>query len=329
MNFRNKVNFILNIGLPIIFMLLFGAVFGHQSGNINVFYYSDRNISFNNSSWKKLDEEPSLDNLNQLKTLNADIVVIAKNGKIEVYYLSSISQIGPEINLFIGKYMADVKEEKIFNIEVEPIVLKRQLNNLEYIMIGVIAISLLSVGMNAGVSVFSTYVRYGLFNRFTVTPVKPIKLLISLTSAQIFTGIISSVLILLLANLFYKVNLFLNVYYSLLFILVVISAVMISLAVGVVLSLLFKKSAQGISSFLYTIFIFFSGVYFPINYLPKSLRIISYFLPPRYVHMLFQKVYMIDSMSNMSFWLLNVCFILIGLFLGTYSTIKFLKPERN
>ncbi|MFN6992336.1 MAG: ABC transporter permease [Fervidobacterium sp.] len=244
MNFRNKVNFILNVGLPIIFMLLFGAVFGKPSGNINVFYYSDRNISYTNSSWKKLDEEPSLDSLNQLKTLNADVVVIAKNGKIEVYYLSTISQIGPEINLFLGKYMAEVNEEKIFNIEVVPITLKRQLNNLEYIMIGVIAISLLSVGMNAGVSVFSNYVRYGLFKRFTVTPVKPLRLLLSITSAQIFTGIISSVLILLLANLVYKVNLFLNVYYSLLFILVVISAVMISLAVGVVLSLLFKKSAQ-------------------------------------------------------------------------------------
>lgn len=305
-------------------MLLFGAVFGSSNDNVKVYYYSDRDIAIDSISWINLEKSPTL---SELKKLKADAAVIAKNGKVEVYYLSSISQIGPKLNLFISRYAASPKGESVFNVEVKPIKLKRELNELEYMMIGIIAISLLSIGMNAGVGIFSNYVSYGLFKRFTVTPVKPFELLISATGAQIFAGIISSIIILVLSNVVYKVNLFVGFKHVFLFILVVISAVMISLAVGVFLSLLFKKAAQSISSLLYTIFIFFSGVYFPINYLPKSVRVISYFLPPRYIHMLFQKVYMIDSMNNLTFWTLNVSFILVGLFLGTYATVKFLSPK--
>lgn len=47
------------------------------------------------------------------------------------------------------------------------------MSEIEYIMIGVMVVSLPSVGLNAGVSFFSKYVRYGLFKRFMETSVKP------------------------------------------------------------------------------------------------------------------------------------------------------------
>lgn len=325
MNFRNKFMIVLNLILPVVFMLLFGSVFGTQGSGPKVLYYSDRELYIDNKSWTKIDKEPA--SLEEIKNMKSDILIVAKNGKIDVYYLTTISQSNPEIMLFRNKYLSAKGEKSVFEIVEHQIKLRRELNELEYIMIGVISISLLSVGMNAGVSIFSTYVRYGLFRRFNVTPVKPLSLLISSTGAQIITGFISSVLILILSKIVYGVNLFVKLSYIPLFLLVVIASVMLNLSVGVLLSLLFKKSAQSVSSLLYTVFIFFSGVYFPIAYLPKSLRILSYFMPPRYVHMLFQKVYEVDSLSDPTFFVLNIFFVILGLSVGSYATKKFLKPS--
>jgi len=52
------------------------------------------------------------------------------------------------------KYASVRNEKPIINVVEHEIKFSRQLSDLEYIMIGVIAISLLSVGMNAGVMLF-------------------------------------------------------------------------------------------------------------------------------------------------------------------------------
>jgi ABC-2 type transport system permease protein len=193
-------------------------------------------------------------------------------------------------------------------------------------MIGVIAISLLSVGMNAGVTLFSEYVQYGLFKRFMLTNVNRLYLLLSATGAQIITGIISSGLVIAISWLIFKVNLFISPQFIFMYLFVVFASIMVSLGLGIFLSLIFKKSASTIAQILYTIFMFFSGVYFPITFLPKPLQIVSYFTPPRYMHMLFQKVYGIDTISIQGFWITCVLFIIIGAALGSYAIGKFLKP---
>lgn len=325
MNFRNKFTLVLNLILPIVFMLLFGSIFGTEGSGSKVLYYSDRELYMENKSWTKLSQEPY--GLEDIKKMKADIVVIAKNGKIDIYYLNTISQSEPELFLFRNKYLSAKSTSSVFDITERSVKFRRELNELEYIMIGVMAISLLSIGMNAGVSIFSNYVRYGLFKRFATTPVNSLVLLLSCSGAQILTGLISSILILFLSKIVYKVDLFVKFDHLPLFLMVVISAVMLNLSIGVLLSLLFAKSAQSISSLLYTIFIFFSGVYFPISFLPTSLRILSYLMPPRYIHILFQKVYGIESISNINFFSLNVLFIVSGLLLGAYATKKFLKPS--
>lgn len=323
MNFRNKFLLIMNLILPIIFMLMFGAVFGKQSGAYKVAYYSDRDINIESGNWVKIDKPSDVESI---KALKFDIVILAEKGKIDVYYLSSMAQSERDVLLFRTKYSSAQNQSSVIEIKAHNLELERQLSDLEYIMIGVIAVSLLSVGLNAGVSIFSKYVRYGLFKRFMVTKVKPAHLLFSSVGAQLITGIISSFIILILSRLVFGVNLFVKLHDIPLYIAVVFASVMINLSIGVLLSLFFKKAAESISSLIYTIFIFFSGVYFPITIIPKSLRIISYFTPPRYVHMMFQKLYGVNSMDNVLFFVLIIGFSFFGLLLGSYAIKKFLKP---
>lgn len=322
-NFRNGFLFFMNIILPVVLLLLFGSVFGKQESQITVAFYSDRQLTDLNSSWNRLESIPTVE---EMKEMDSDIVIIANDGKIDVYLLSSFSSVDSEVTMFRLKYASAQNEKPIVNIVENKITFKRQLSDLEYIMIGVIALSLFSVGMNAGVTLFSEYVQYGLFRRFMLTNVNRLYLLLSATGAQIITGIISSGLVIAISWLIFKVNLFISPQFIFMYLFVVFASIMVSLGLGVVLSLIFKKSASTIAQILYTIFMFFSGVYFPITFLPKPLQIVSYFTPPRYMHVLFQKVYGIDIISIQGFWITCVLFIVIGAALGSYAIGKFLKP---
>jgi len=313
----------MNIILPVVLLLLFGSVFGKQESQITVAFYSDRQLTDLNSNWNRLESIPTVE---EMKEMDRDIVIIANDGKIDVYLLSSFSSVDSEVTMFRLKYASAQNEKPIVNIVENKITFKRQLSDLEYIMIGVIAISLFSVGMNAGVTLFSEYVQYGLFRRFMLTNVNRLYLLLSATGAQIITGIISSGLVIAISWLIFKVNLFISPQFIFMYLFVVFASIMVSLGLGVVLSLIFKKSASTIAQILYTIFMFFSGVYFPITFLPKPLQIVSYFTPPRYMHVLFQKVYGIDIISIQGFWITCVLFIVIGAALGSYAIGKFLKP---
>ncbi|MGC8903192.1 MAG: ABC transporter permease [Fervidobacterium sp.] len=322
-NFRNRFFLVMNIVLPIIFMLMFGAIFGKSSTGSVVAYYSDRKIA-EDGTWIKLDKIPTID---EIKKSKFDIVIVAYESKINVYYVSSISRSSLDVAIFRTKYDSSEHGKSVIKVKENKVELGKGLNELEYIMIGVLSISLLSVGMNAGVGIFSTYVRYGLFKKFMVTPVNPLVLLFSSINAQIITGLFSSFILIVLARLVFSVDLFVSLSKIPIYFVVVLSSVMVNLALGVLLSLIFKKSAQSVSSFLYTIFNFFSGVYFPLDFLPKTVRFVSYFSTPRYVHMLFQKLYGINSIGNVPFLILNILFVLSGLLAGGYAMRRFLTPS--
>jgi len=81
-------------------MLLFGSVFGTQGSGPKVLYYSDRELYMDNNSWTKIDKEPA--SLEEIKNMKSDILIVAKNGKIDVYYLTTISQSNPEIIEILG-----------------------------------------------------------------------------------------------------------------------------------------------------------------------------------------------------------------------------------
>ncbi len=54
---------------------------------------------------------------------------------------------------------------------------------------------------------------------------------------------------------------------------------------GAIIVLLFKETttAANVASILFTVMIFFSGVYFPLTIIPKHIRIFSYIFPLTYV----------------------------------------------
>jgi len=73
--------------------------------------------------------------------------------------------------------------------------------------------------------------------------------------------------------------------------------------------------------------LFFSGVYFPITFLPPKLRILSFFMPARYVADAVRYTLGLQSMSILSFWLINTVFLITGSILLWVASEISLKPE--
>ncbi|SHN65936.1 ABC transporter permease [Fervidobacterium gondwanense] len=322
-NFRNKFLFFMNILLPVVFIILFGAVFGKQESGQSVGYFSDRPLSFEAAGWQELENIPDND---EIEKSSFDAIVVAREGKIDVYIKSALFENSYDLEAFKLKY-ASANRTSIINVKAHQITIGKNLSDLEYIMIGVISISLLSVGLNAGVNIYTDYVRYGLFKRLATTPISASNLLISSVGANIITGLISSFLVILTSKILFKADIVIPPSRVPIYILVVISSVLLNLALGALIGLSFRKAAKGVAQLLYTLFIFFSGVYFPIEFMPKSYRIVSYITTPRYVHMLFQKVYDIDVLSNTAFFILVTSFTLLGFIVGSYSIKLHLKQR--
>uniref|UniRef100_A0A7V4KEZ0 ABC transporter permease n=1 Tax=Fervidobacterium pennivorans TaxID=93466 RepID=A0A7V4KEZ0_FERPE len=325
LNLRNRFLFFMNILLPIVFLILFGAVFGKQQTGASVAFYSDRELDIDFENWTKLSTVPTNE---EIKSNPYDAIIIGKDGKIQVFSKSNLLQIDYELQVFKLRYISKGSTMPV-EVVLNDVKVGKELTSLEYIMIGVIAISLLSVGMNAGVSIYSEYVRYGLFKRLSVTPISSLKLLLSCASANMITGIISSFAVLLLSKVIFRANLIVGPSQLPEYLLVVVSSVLVNLALGTIIGLLFKNAAQSVAQIIYTIFIFFSGVYFPIDFLPKTLRLVSYLTTPRYVHLLFQKVYNIPVFDNFSFYMINIIFIFSGITIASIATRKFLRSENR
>lgn len=324
-NFRDRVVFFLNILLPIVFLLLFGALFGKGGGNRpRVAFYSDRDLQPLNEQWKKLEKPPNVD---EVGTLDFDLVVVASDGKIDVFVKNAFATQTGEVELFKLRYASAGVGKKVVRVEERVLHVGRTLSELEYLIVGVLAISFLSVGMNAGARIFSDYVQYGLFRRFNVTPISPLRLTTEITGAQVLTGFISSLLLILASRIFFRVSLFVGITDIPKFAAAVLAAVLINFALGVFLALAFKRAATMVSQVLYTIFVFFSGVYFPITFLPGFLRVASYFTTARYVHLLFQKVYDVNVVSDLAFWTLCAVFVGTGVVSASVATKRFLRLQ--
>lgn len=321
-NFRDRFVFFMNIVLPVIFLVLFGSIFGKGGAQKpTIAFYSDVNVKVG-GNFVRLDNVPSE---SEIKGLKYDVVIVAVDNRIDIYVKSSLDLAQGEFEFFRLAYAGAKSEKKVVEVREHKLNIGGSISELKYTILGVITISFLSIGLNAGVKIYSDYVRYGLFKRFSVTPIDPLRLALGVGSAQIITGLLSSALNLLLSLILFGENLFVPSNMLWAYLLVVIAAIMINLALGILLSLLFKKAAASVSQLVFTIFIFFSGVYFPVSILPNYLRVATYLTPPRYVHLLLQKVYGIETVNWSHFLLICIAFVSFGAVMTGLATRKFLQ----
>jgi len=215
--------------------------------------------------------------------------------------------------------------EDYINAEfVETPIGESQENFLDFILTGVIGLSLLSGGMFSMINIFGRYRKLGTIKRLKASPMKPIELTLSASSTKLFLNLVSMFIIVFLGKIIFDSSLTFN--WSLLVIVFFTSSIGM-MGFGILLLLLFKEPSVTIeiASILYFAMTFFSGVYFPVEFLPSSVRWVGNILPVKYVVDLVRYTGNIKQISLNAFVIINLVLFVGGLFLLFVSSEVFFE----
>ncbi len=159
-----------------------------------------------------------------------------------------------------------------------------ELSPLDYILPGTIAIAVVSSGLFAITRGYLTFLEKGVLRRMAATPLRKEAFFLGLIFTRIVVAVLGAGLVLGAGRILFDFSLNINWPFFIPFLIV---STLLMMAVGVVITLIFKKreNASQFASFLVAVMIFFSGIYVPLEFLPNYLQQISRFLPLTHIAM--------------------------------------------
>ncbi|MDK2945431.1 ABC transporter permease [Geotoga petraea] len=335
--FSNKVDVFFTIAFPLLFLLIFGMVFGNTSAssenivNIGLYNIEIDNLKayFENSEFV---ESNNLEDLKtQLKSQKID-AIITKPDNYEIFIREG--SIDPQETSFIkntisnGLSYAKLNRKEIF-LEQEFISVSlgdTDSGQTEYLLTGILSISLLSGGMFSVIGIFGRYKKNGIIKKFMSAPVSPSSFVVNASISKLILNIFSVIILIIFAKLMYNLNYQFNWAE---FSLVILTSSLGMMGFGVILLIIFKRieTASTAASLLFVIMTFFSGIYFPLTLIPEQIRWISYFMPVTYVVNLVRHSANVENIGNIEFLLTNLVLLTIGVVFLIVASNKYVKQE--
>lgn len=325
---RNKIELFFTVFFPLVFLVIFGLFFGGEAGFTLV---PERvGLNFETERFASLFEELESMELWELRSFNdarSMAEAVADNS-----ILIGVSIFEDELRFFFSEgdpgrvsraemtraamssaieaSVNDVRE--IVRLEKKPVTAGVYVaSGIDYIISGVVAISILSAGMFAVITVFGRYRKAGVLRRIKVTPVKPAVFIIGSTVVRFLLGFLAVIILVFSAQIMFGVGFQMN---WVIFVISVSVSIFGMMAIGMVLVLLFKQpeTAENAAGILMMLMMFLSGVYFPVIFLPGWLQIVARFLPVTYVARLVRFAAGIETMGNLTFLAISATFVTAG-----------------
>ncbi|MBM7558400.1 ABC transporter permease [Marinitoga litoralis] len=336
---RNKAEIFFTLFFPLIFLIIFGFVFFDQYSDTLIsvaIYTEDKSVIEDLSDVYKIININNIEDIaKNIKKGNYDVGVIVKDNKVTIYYdeanMNNTSLIqGLELNLkkAILNRKNTIKNFNYIKINEKNVLLtKTKTSYIDYLLTGVIAISLLSNGMFSVITVFGRYKRLNVLKRFILVPINPYTFVIGITLTRILISFASLLILIFSSKIIFNLSIVIN---WPLYLLLAFTSTIGMMGFGLLFLFLFKKSetAQNAASIFFSLMMFFSGIYFPIEFLPKTFKIISYIFPIKYIVDSLRYISGIELMDINIFLLINGIMLFGGIFLLVYASKKFLLPEK-
>jgi len=339
--FRHKVDVFFTVFFPILFLLIFGNMFlmtGDDedpvwrigvTGEIPedfAGYFAPHTVS-------PFDDRGALKEGVEERQVHIGLL-IGEDREVEIYQTSSMMDAGEGI--FLRRFVETAyrrslmeMEEALIRVEPDRIALGEvDATEIDYLVTGVMALSILSGGMFSVLGIFGRYKRQQVIKRFMGTPVRPWEFVVSAGVTKILLNFLAVLIVLQLARVVFGVNMVFSIP---VFILLVLSTSIGMMGLGVILLLVFRKTetAYTAASLLYTFMTFFSGVYFPVAFLPDQIQWLSSILPVTYTVDLLRYGAGIETMAGGTFAFINTAFILAGGGLLLLGSKTFVTSEDN
>lgn len=313
MTYRERIAIFWMFLYPLLLMLLLGAIFGHSGqANINLGVVDlDRSpitsgvmsalksikaFTVKTGNEDKLKNDLNNGKLNAVLVLNNgfyDSVKSGKSGSAIIFVDQSSQTVGDITYSAVSQVLDKIAQGMAQTptlIEVQKkSVTSNELSFVDFIVPGVLAMTLMTSGL-LGLSLeFVNYREKGILRRIKVSPLPLSRFLGSELAAALIMAIIQAVVLLSVGKLVFKIHIRGNYLY--IAVLVIIGAAAF-LAAGFLLSSLTKsfKTAQMASNAIAFPMMFLSGVFFPLSILPNFLATVAKLLPLYYLGHAFREV---------------------------------------
>jgi len=299
--FRNKQLLFWSIAFPLIFTAIFGLFFGQDAGAGNVALINDSQSTLAVNLEKALDESDLFivnkevdveEAKTKLRNNKASAVIVipetfgeTKEGadkKIKIIVDPAAQQSSAIVAGFVGQYLTSVNFQlqnatPIYSVEQENTV-EGAFSYFDFVLVGLIGMALMNSNVQSLAINMSKYREDKILKRITTTPLPTWKFIVAEVAAHLVLNFIQVTLVIVIGVYMFGGDLGNNI--GLLFVLSLLGAVLFQL-VGFVVASASKtaSAAEGMATAITIPMMFLSGVFFPIDQLPKWLFGIVTYLP--------------------------------------------------
>lgn len=303
--FRDKTALFFTFAFPLIFLFVFGGIFGRNSGGTSFKvavineskspYASQLNDQINSNKLYKVSQ--GVDSLDAAKDkmnrgqLDAAIVLPADfgnqageipSGKAVVYYTQNNLQASQALTSILQAQLQGMNQKFVatatpFTVSSTQLNLKG-LTQFDYTFAGLLGFSIVGLGIFGPVNVFPELKKQGILRRLHTTPLRVWQYFMANVVSQTTVGLITMALMFAVAIVVFHLNVIGN-WFALIFYLT-ISITMI-LGIGLALGGWAKNERQAAPLANLVVFpmLFLSGTFFPRFLMPQWLQSVSNFLP--------------------------------------------------
>ncbi len=313
---RDRTALFFTFAFPIFFMLIFGAVFsGEQNISYDIGVVNQDTSPAGAGIVQALEQIPVFKisqgtedtelralqkgDLRAVVVIPADLAVTIQSGKaasIKVYYDPSQTTSAP-ILLSVLRQAIDTinfqlaRQPMLLQIAEEP-VRSHNLRNIDYLVPGILGMSILFLGLFGSLTMVERREKKTL-KRFGATPLPRSTMVFSQVIYRLILALIQAILIVVIARVAFNVQMIGN-WFVLIGLVILGTFTFISIGYFAVARARTTESAMPIIQLIQFPFLFLSGIFFPVEFMPNFMRPIVNAIPLTYLGDAFRQV-MVDA----------------------------------
>lgn len=303
--FRDKTALFFTFLFPLIFLFIFGGIFGKSSSvNFNVALVNQSNSAFSkqfvddlgkNKSFKISKDATTLDQAKEKMSrgqLDATILLPSSfgvpgaekypTGQAVVYYTQNSYQAANTLVSVLDAVFGGINQQ--FVKSVQPLTVKseqlntKSLSSFDYVFSGLLGFAIIGMGIFGPVQYFPELKKQGVLRRLHTTPLRVWQYFVAIMLSNAIVGLMTIAVMVAVAISVFHLKLVGNIFELAAFL--VLSIAMI-LGIGLALGGWAKNERQAapLSQIVVFPMMFLSGTFFPRFMMPEWLQGISAFLP--------------------------------------------------
>ncbi len=304
--FRDRLAIFFGILFPLIFLFVFGGIFGNNSqASFHVALINNSKSEFAKQFVDQLKKESAFKIDEGDKTLDAAkekmvrsqidaTIILPENfgavdsathtpkGQAEVYYTQNTQQSGQTMTTIIDGVFRGINKNITHADEPFTVVGKKinqkSLTSFDYTFAGLLGFALLGMGIFGPVNVFPELKKQGILRRLSTTPLKVWQYFCSMAISQSIIGLVSIAIMFIVALTVFKLEVVGNVLVLIGFLVFAIIEILgIGLAIGGWARN--ERQAAPLSNIITFPMMFLSGTFFPRFLMPEWLQGATAYLP--------------------------------------------------